>query len=231
MKVKIGPYVNYIGPYKIADKLFFWHEKYPEDELEKRWDYKFHNDFAEWLAETWVDDLCQWINETRQRKVKIHIDHYDIWSMYSTLALIILPMLKKLSQEKHGSPMVELSDVPLEMRFIETEDYDSQLTFDFYQDSELCNQNVQCNIHSRWEWIINEMIWAFEQLQPDSNWEDQYWIIKPELDLSKSDSSNGVSPVVWKVKGECDWDGRTKHQERITNGLRLFGTYFQALWD
>jgi hypothetical protein len=229
MKVKIGPYINYIGTYQLVDKLFFWHEKYPEVDLEKRWDYKLHNDFAEWLSETWVEDLCQWIYEKRQREVKIHIDHYDVWSMDSALALIILPMLKRLKEVKHGSPMVELDDVPLGMRFTETEEYDSQFTFDFYQDPDLCKQNVKCDIHSRWDWALNEMIWAFEQLQPDSDWEDQYWITNPELDLSRTDS--GITPVKWKVEGECDWEGRAEHQKRITNGLMLFGRYFQALWD
>jgi hypothetical protein len=125
--------------------------------------------------------------------------------------------------------MVELDDVPLGMRFTETEEYDSQFTFDFYQDPDLCKQNVKCDIHSRWDWALNEMIWAFEQLQPDSDWEDQYWITNPELDLSRTDS--GITPVKWKVEGECDWEGRAEHQKRITNGLMLFGRYFQALWD
>ena len=28
-----------------------------------------------------------------------------------------------------------------------------------------------------------------------------------------------------------DDEGYKKHQERITNGLKLFGKYYQALWD
>ncbi|NDG31776.1 hypothetical protein EB118_17110 [bacterium] len=39
MKIKIGPYKNWIGPYQIVDALFFWHERYPSDELEQRWDW------------------------------------------------------------------------------------------------------------------------------------------------------------------------------------------------
>jgi len=76
------------------------------------------------------------------------------------------------------------------------------------------------------------MIWAFEQLN-DGNWEDQYWIRSPEIDFTKHPEDEGkeVYPVRWKVKGECDWEGRNKHQERINNGLRLFGKYYQTLWD
>jgi len=27
MKVKIGPYTNYIGPFQIAEKILFWKDK------------------------------------------------------------------------------------------------------------------------------------------------------------------------------------------------------------
>ena len=29
----------------------------------------------------------------------------------------------------------------------------------------------------------------------------------------------------------CDWEGRKKVEERINNGFRLFGKYYQGLWD
>jgi hypothetical protein len=29
----------------------------------------------------------------------------------------------------------------------------------------------------------------------------------------------------------CDWDGLKLEQERIQNGFRLFGKYYQGLWD
>ena len=41
MKVYLGPYISWLGPYQLADKIFFWTEKYPEDKtLEDRWDYR-----------------------------------------------------------------------------------------------------------------------------------------------------------------------------------------------
>ena len=42
-----------------------------------------------------------------ERKIDIQIDRYDTWNMDHTLALIVLPMLKQLKKEKHGSPMVD----------------------------------------------------------------------------------------------------------------------------
>jgi hypothetical protein len=79
---------------------------------------------------------------------------------------------------------------------------------------------------------MGEMIWAFEQLN-DENWENQYWITHPELDFTKHPEDEGKTaiPVRWKVEGAADWEGMEKHRARIQNGLRLFGVYFQNLWD
>jgi len=64
----------------------------------------------------------------------VKIDRWDTWSMDHTLAKIILPMLKQLKDTKHGSAIVDLEDVPEELRGTSTPDYDDQLTFDFYKD-------------------------------------------------------------------------------------------------
>jgi hypothetical protein len=230
MKVYIGPYINWVGPYQIADMIFFWVEKYPEEELEKRWDYKLHDKFGTWLASTWVTGFCEWIQSFRKRKVEVRIDNYDVWSMDSTLTPIILPMLKKLKEVKHGSGFIELEDVPESMRCTDTEEWDSQQVFEFYREPNL--QNVKCDIHTRYEWVLDEMIWAFEQLN-DDDWEDQYWITHPEIDFTEQPEDEGKTskPLRWKVQGEADWEGMQKHRDRIQNGLRLFGKYFQTLWD
>ena len=233
MKINIGPYINWIGPYQIADMIFFWVEKYPDEKLEKRWDYRMHDKFGDWLAggdkDSLLTKICQWIHDKRQRRMKIHIDNYDVWSMDSTLSPIILPMLKKLKEVKHGSGYVDLEDVPVEMRYTQTEQYDQQQTFDFYQDAEV---KMECDIHTRYSWLLDELIWTFEQMC-DDDWEQQYWITHPEIDFTEYPEDEGKTsrPLRWKVEGECDWVGRQKHQDRIDNGLRLFGKYFRTLWD
>jgi hypothetical protein len=30
---------------------------------------------------------------------------------------------------------------------------------------------------------------------------------------------------------KCDYEGLQKHHERIANGTKLFGIFFQNLWD
>lgn len=231
MKVHIGPHTNWIGPYQIADMIFFWVEKYPEnEEIEKRWDYRMHDKLGPWLADTWLAPVCEWIHKFKKRKVKVKIDYYDHWNCDSTLTPIILPLLKSLKEHKQGSGYIDLEDVPESMRYTDTEEWDPQQVFEFYKEPNL--QNIHCDVHTRYEWALNEMIWAFEQLN-DDNWEDQYWIKHPEIDFTKypEDEGKDTTPLRWKVKGECDWEGRMKHQKRIDNGLRLFGKYFQTLWD
>jgi hypothetical protein len=235
MRIKIGPYKNWIGPYQIAEKICFWVPK-EKDEYGFPRTQDWVHDFGTWLAEdkngndTWLTKVCQWVDSKKKRKVKIRIDKYDTWSMDHTLAMIVLPMLKKLREEKHGSAMVDLEDVPESMRLISHDEWDAQLCFDFYNDPDL--QKIQCDVHDRWNWVMDEMIWTFEQIL-DDDWEDQYWITYPEMDFTKQPDVEGKEfvPVRWKVEGECDWEGRKKHQERIDNGLRLFGKYYQGLWD
>ncbi len=222
MKVYISNYRNHwISPYTVLEKVFFWREiDYDEPLIDK---------LSNILNPVSIG-LQKFLDFVHPRIQYVKIDHYDTWNMDSMLSPIILPMLKQLKATKHGSGYIDLEDVPQNLRYTQTEDYDAQETFDFYKDES--TKKINCDIHVRYDWVLNEMIWAFEQLN-DGNWEDQYWIRSPEIDFTKHPEDEGkeVYPVRWKVKGECDWEGRNKHQERINNGLRLFGKYYQTLWD
>ena len=215
MRVYIGPYKNWFGPYQLAEKLCFWAKKTEVDV----WGHKDYPDYVfklgEWFAygkwrgideaprttrneetETWLYKLMQWYDNKKSRKVKVRIDPYDTWSMDTTLAIIILPMLKQLKETKHGSPIVDMEDVPEYMRTTDTPDYSEQLTFDWYND-ESDDQKCKCDIHTRWNWVMDEMIWAFEVL----NDSDKTWAFEAEED------------------------------KRFNNALRLFGKYYRGLWD
>ena len=254
MYVKIGPYVNWVGPYQIADKIFFWCEKYPSDELAERWDYRAQDWLGEFLAHgfskeeqddgifsrrrkerhtTWFYKLLTWIHSKQKRKIVVKLDRYDHWNVDGTLSPIILPLLKELKKHKHGSGYIDLEDVPEHMRQTSTESHDTQQCFDFYIEAEVQGHDV----HTRYEWALDEMIWAFEQLQPDVDWEAQY--STGEIDMRsvpcKWDANGKVLAYEMKDGPEhtykVDWDARMAHQKRIDNGLRLFGKYYQTLWD
>lgn len=220
MKVNIGPYIYWWGPYQIMDAIFFWHEKYPSKELEARWDYKLHDKLAEWLANTWVADACQWVHNKRKRKVKIHIDNYDVWGMDSTLALIILPMLKKLQTQKQGYGWVEPEDAPKNLRPTKKQLEKAESKHEWDPKAE-----------DRAKWLMDELIWTFTQLT-DEDSDEQFWLEHGEIDWDAGkEDENGCKPIMWKKQSKVDWDGLKKHHDRIRNGLVLFGKYYQSLWD
>ena len=155
----------------------------------------------------------------RERKIKIQIDPWDTWSMDNTLAHIVLPMLKQLKATQHGAPNVDAEDVPEELR-------KSELVGEY---------DVDENHFKRWEYVLDEMIFSFESKLTD--WEEQFWKVKPEIDwedpMIPEKVVDGLEAyqLKWKTEGECDWEARTAYQTRITNGFRLFGKYYEGLWD
>jgi hypothetical protein len=195
MKVKIGPYRNWVGPYQIADAIFFWVDRHgiyaDEPEIFSRWDYRAAEKFGDWLNDVkWLVNLCQWIESKKKRKIKIHIDQYDTWSMDHTLALIIHPMLIQLKNTNHGYGLVDVEDAP-SIGKGEDADYGSTDT----------------KAQERWDWVMDEMIWAFSAI------------------LDEDNSFYDEETKTW------NFEGRKAHDDRIANGLRLFGKYYRSLWD
>lgn len=245
MRVKIGPYTSWIGPYQIVDGIFFWQDPYPDKELRKRWDYKLSDKLSKWLAATWVNDFCQFIYDNFQKRVvKIKIDRYDSWSADHTLALIILPVLKQLRDTKHGSPWVDDEDVPDHLKSTDAPPKENEYDTDD-------------NHHLRWEWVLDEMIWSFEQHNDDKA-EDQFhtgdhdilWkkvnkegvVLDEKLyklgdDKKGCDDTEDGDDILWEmVEGpnnthKFDKEGWEAWHARKQNGFKLFGKYYQNLWD
>ena len=210
MKVKIGHYLNFWGIYQVLGLLN--HVGVSKDTTD---------DWAERSPE-WICNIFQWIYDKRKRTVKVKIDDYDVWSMDSTLALIVLPMLKQLKKVKHGAPCG--------MKGFDQTSNSAQLCFDFYAEGDEAAWEAG---QEEWNKILDEMIWAFEQLQPECDWEKQYRIVDGEIDWTKHPEDEGklATPMRWIIEPETDYEGMMKHQVRISEALKLFGYYFQSLWD
>jgi hypothetical protein len=100
-------------------------------------------------------------------------------------------MLKQLKETKHGAPYVDEKDVP------------EELWPPKEQISAMYQGQTDDNHFKRWDWVLDEMIYAFD------------------CKANKDD--------VWmrlEDKKEID-----KEQKRISNGFRLFGKYYESLWD
>lgn len=169
--------------------------------------------------------------KNNNRKIKVEINGYDTWSLDHTLATIIYPALLQLKQTKHGIPSEFINDVG-------GEEWDEQQSFDFYIEShnEAWEEGAK-----RWDEALDKMIWAFYQIAYE-DYNDKYHHGKGEYDWIKSDKTF-PNPVTGKIEAtfqmvdkdpDAHWydaEGHKLHEDRIQEGLELFGKYFRSLWD
>jgi hypothetical protein len=204
MKVKIGGYPN-----RLICNIHSNHMNKKYDYL----DWPDNQDYEDYVLEAIEDgiqkvyDVFNWIwFDRRTQKIKVRIDPPDTWSMDHTLAHIILPMLVQLKRTKHGAPCTNDKDVPKELRSTSAAPKENEYDTDD-------------NHFKRWDWILDEMIWAFHQKCRD-DWESDYYEYKDD-----NTEQFGLK-LVWE-----DREGAKAHQERMTNGFMLFGKYYENLWD
>lgn len=241
MKVYINKYRHHwISPYTVFDYLFFWTDwskcsrwstqQVLEDEAREKSQWVGR---PEWV-ERWSDRLTpisvaiQKVLDRVHPKVNyVKIDYWDTWSMDHTLADIVLPMLKQLKATKHGAPFVDDEDVPEHLRSTAAPPKENEWDTD-------------SNHFLRWDWALDEMIFAFEH-KVDDSWEDAFregeidWISVP-VDKDGNEVPRGEHRHIQMKDGpkhtyKCDYEGMEKVQQRMRNGFRLFGKYYEALWD
>ena len=198
----------YIGPYSYA-----WysqiHYNYMNKKYKHQWDQsntafeRFLEKFESFLDKLYNATINKIIGKRQTQKIKVHIDDYDVWSMDDTLAQVISPMLKLLKEKKHGSAYVDNADVPEELQHPVTDDPDHDSL-----------------VEKRWDYVLNEMVWAFEQ-KARGDWESGFYEFEDVADSP---------PFNLRFK-KNDVDGYRAHQARMTNGFRLFGKYYEALWN
>jgi hypothetical protein len=220
MKIYISKYrYHWISPYHILEKVLFWKD-WDKIDYETPWVEKWSdrlNPFCEFLQ--------KFLNIVHPKINYVKIDKWDTWNMDSTLSLIVLPMLKQLQATKHGAPLVDDEDVPENIRSTSAKIKENEWDIDGFH-------------FERWDWVMNEMIWTFEQLQPNNDWEKQYYSGEHDIawKASEQKDENGQPLTYEMIKTEkdtfkIDEEGLKKHNDRIQNGLRLFGKYYRGLWD
>ena len=152
----------------------------------------------------------------------VKIDSWDTWSMDSTLAPIILSMLYEIRKAKCGAPATEDKDVPKHLRSTSAPPRENSWDTDAFW-------------FDRWNWILDEMIFAFESIVHD-NWEDPFFTGISDTHTEPCEWDANGKPTLHKVvegpnhTSHFDKDGWLKVEKRIQNGLRLFGVYYRSLW-
>ena len=239
MKVYISNYrYHWSSPNTWVDLMFFWtdwskchRDKSLESALDEDRVWIDRPAWAERLADRLVPvaQVVQWfLDRVHPRIEYVRIDRWDTWSMDSTLAQIVLPMLRQLQQDKHGAPFVDPKDVPEHLRPKKQTKKERE------------SGHTDSTHFERWDWVLGEMIFAFEMKCRD-DWQSDFHSGKMDIVWTPVDRDN--NPVDRKDAKwfrmdhgpdhthEIDMDGMRAVQERISNGFRLWGVYFEALWD
>jgi len=185
------------------------------------------DDFIQTIYNLTINPIIRLVHKKQTVKVVIH--DYDVWSMDTTLAHIVVPMLKLLKEKKQGAPMIDLKDVPKELRPT-PEDIEK-----FKEDG-----TTDPNFFERWEWVMDEMIFAFESRLDDS-WEDQFYSGEHDTYTVPVDKDGNEVPEdeaeLFEMRTgpndtfKVDRKGLKAYQKRIDNGFKLFGKYYSSLWD
>jgi hypothetical protein len=216
MRVFMNGYPNHwLSPYTIIEHIFFW-----KDWSKCNRNVKFLGDDEDFIphppwVDKWADRLNPVCNVLERIRKTIHpqiryvkIDRYDTWSMDNTLAHIIHPMLIQLKKDKHGAPSTDDKDVPKKLR-------------SYVAPPKKNEWDTDDNHFKRWDWILDEMIWAFGEEISDMG-SDKFF------DHSECDGGDFMDRM---DKLKVDHEGLKAYEERKANGFRLFGKYYGALWD
>jgi len=238
MKIYLSNYRDHwISPYTMLDYAFFWTDWSKcnrDNSLASALDRdRKYIDRPEWV-ERWSDRLVpvskaiQWAWDRVHPKIEyVKIDRWDTWSMDHTLAHIVLPMLKQLKATKHGAPFVDDEDVPEHLRSTAAPAKENEWDTD-------------ANHFARWDWAMDEMIFAFN-CKVDDSWQDafrsgEHDILWVPVDAAGNEVAKGDHKYTEMRRGpndtyQCDYDGMKVVEARVQNGFRLFGKYYQSLWD
>lgn len=151
----------------------------------------------------------------KTQKKSIRIDPWDTWNTAHTLADIIYPMLKQLKKTQMGAPFTDDEDVPEHLRSTAAKPKKNEWDTDEFH-------------FKRWNWILGEMIWAFGELAKDRD--PDFCLVAPKFKFVKKEGQEW-SEMVTIREGKYDIEKQKAYQARKNNAFRLFGKYYENLWD
>ena len=223
MKVYISNYRNHwLSPYHILEFVCFWEKN---NDVFYNLEDKPNAPYEKWV--NFLDPICKAIAKVMDvihPKVDyVKIDHWDTWSMDHTLGKIALPMLKQLKDKKHGSPCVDDEDVPEELKSTSAPAKENEW-------------DVDGNHFKRWDWVMDEMIFAFDH-HINKEWEEAYRSGEFDHKSVACEWYENGKPKMFRLEEgpkhthKADYEGMRVVEDRIKNGFRLFGKYYQGLWD
>lgn len=145
-------------------------------------------------------------------KQEVQVDKQDCWDAAYTLSLIILPILKRIREDKQGAPYVDDEDVPEEIRSIAAKPKENEWDIDEFH-------------FKRFEYVLDEMIWAFEDHAEGCPGEESCF----EYTDEPSDEGS-LSNTLGLPKVKVDWTRLDDYRVRKQKAFNLFGKMYMNLW-
>ena len=144
----------------------------------------------------------------KPRIENVQVHPWDTYSADATLALVVYPVLVAYKQD-----ILEKGAVPSE--FLTPVDVSGK--------SEEEAQKIHDEMYgvglTKWEEVLNKMIWSFEQAKDGYVGEEDFFAINEDVD--SEDIEN---------RYDIDNEGLNDYYQKIDEGLSLFGRYYRSLW-
>ena len=146
------------------------------------------------------------------KKCDVQVEYADDWSADWTIATMVLPLLKKVKENKQGAPLVEDEDVPEHLRSTSAPPKENEWDTD-------------ANYFKRWDYVLDEMLFAVQEIANHYENEPEVFVWPEE---------NEHLPLMEQMRLSIKIPGAEEafkaYHARVQNGCVLFGTYFTALW-
>ena len=147
----------------------------------------------------------------KDRIIEIEIDDYDTWNLDHTFSLIAIPLLEKYKEDVLKDMFHPVLDS--DVHYLPDDD------------------NVAEEKNNEWIDIIDKMIYAFKGIADSPDFFVDYDSISHEEAKEKGydlidgeDLRLDISPFY------VDREAQRLHNDRVREGLELFGKYFRHLW-
>lgn len=148
------------------------------------------------------------------------MEKVEVYDLYSSLAPIILNALIEFNETRFSAAAVDDEDVPENLKSTSAPPKENKWDTDE-------------NWFARWDYVLNEMIFAFQSIVDDteSMYHDDYW--EGEMDVYFEPIGDGEFCEFKKGPNHTQTFLEEKYDKinaRIQNGLMLFGKYYRNLW-
>lgn len=154
--------------------------------------------------------------------IKIDITYSDCFNLDGTLGRVIVAALEAFKLQEYAGFTVEEQDLPEHLRYEEPVMINGSYTERGLMGTDPLRQE-------RFEWVINEMIFAFKSCYSGEG--EDFWIDDPNYDPNADfliDNEEGSLTINSQL--DIDQEKQAAYNKRIQNGLNMFSKYYKALW-